>query len=427
MIIFRKNALKTISSTERLDESISITNSTSWLTIWSLLILAVVFVFWSIFASISSHVQSQGVFLPKNSYIVDVTALNNGVLSEINIITGQQVEKDQVIAKLSDKSLKNKLDHANKELETTRNLYNKVLAQITEERAKRETFLQQSLDQTKSNIKSAETEIKKRQKIFEKDLIAYKARDITESELLSHSAQLDRLKEHLSTLITNKNNELSNETRTSHQEDIRLDKLNQSVFNAEHNVEVFLNDISSTLIKSPVSGYVVEVKANENTYVNTQTPLVSLVYRDDKRPFIRSILDKKEYLAFLAYVNVFDGKKIKIGFAANVEVDSLDKNIYGVVKGEVVAVSEFPLSVASIASKLANRDLANLLTDNNPTYEVIVKLLANKDSANGLDWTSRKGMNVKKIDISSLGIANFTLEERRPITLAVPWLKSLLN
>ncbi len=437
MIIFRKNALGKLSSAEELDKSIFITNPATWITLWMIIILTVGFIIWSVLALVSSRVHSQGIFLPNNGRVVNVVTSQGETLDRIYVGVGDYVGKGDKVAKFSAATLEKRLKIAEKKLKLERKLYHKVVKQTKEERSERKINNNRHLKYIDSSISFLTKEIADSEQIFEENKAFYEDRSITQSALVSFRTNLHQLKNQLNSLILNRNELLSNESQIIHQEDIRLDKLEQVVNSLESDIELLKSSIEGTVVESPVAGLVIELKATQDEYVGPQTPLISIV---NHSPPPGSIISKdglgygelmkqnqQEDIEFLAYVDVFNGKKIKPGMKVNVEVGYLDRNSYGFVKGSVQSISDFPLSSAGIYAKLANKNLVNLFLQKGPAYEVSVKLLKKTDSKNGFDWTSEKGLNVKNIDVGSIGTAEFLLEEKRPISLAIPWIKSLFN
>ena len=95
---------------------------------------------------------------------------------------------------------------------------------------------------------------------------------------------------------------------------------------------------------------------------------------------------------------------------------------YGVLIAEVVSVSAFPASPRGMMLRLENEKLVEMLSQNGPPIKVRARLLKDPDSYNGFKWSSGQGAPVE-IQSGTMCQAEVVVEEQRPISLIIPYLK----
>jgi len=95
--MFRKAALDRLSSPERLDQMMSITNRRSWLALTGLGALVVVTLVWGIFGSVPTTVSGQGLIIRQGG-AYPIPALAVGQVTAVNVAVGDQVAQGQVVA-----------------------------------------------------------------------------------------------------------------------------------------------------------------------------------------------------------------------------------------------------------------------------------------------------------------------------------------
>ncbi len=435
MIIFRKNALNKISSAEELDKSIFIVNSTSWLVLLTIFIIAIIFVLWATFSSIKTEVKANGIFLPHHGIIVDVITNGSGKLKKINFNIGEHVKQGDIVAELSSDKLQEQFTIAKQRLATEQAFHQQVSGQISNERLLRNKKTKIQIAYINENIANLKKEIAISEKIYAENQKFYKEHLITETKLSNLFVALSQIKARLNNLVISKNDIFTQNNKIIHQESLRLSEILKNINSYNYKIELLKLDLQGLYIKSPEDGIITEIKVIQNTQVRVSQPVMSLVtggkYNMDENienpsdSLIAFNKKRNKSLRYLAYVDVINGKKVKHDTLVNIEVSYLNKNSYGMVQGRVRHVSEFPLSSAAIKAKLSNENLVTLFTKQGPVYEVFVELLYDENYR--LKWTSAKGYEVDSIDIGSLGFTNFIIKEVRPISLAIPWLKSVFD
>jgi HlyD family secretion protein len=102
--LFRQESLERLSSPERLDQLMYVADAKSWIPLSALGALALVALGWSIFGKIPVTVAGQGIVVfPRR--VVALQSVGVGQISSINIKVGDDLQKGQVVATLSQPDL----------------------------------------------------------------------------------------------------------------------------------------------------------------------------------------------------------------------------------------------------------------------------------------------------------------------------------
>ena len=106
--IYRKSALEKMSSPEQLDKAIVIVSPSFWLAMLGAAVIILAALLWSIFGTLPLNVSANGIFMNRSG-IHSVYSEMAGTVETIEIDTGLQVHKGEVIARLSSKESERRL------------------------------------------------------------------------------------------------------------------------------------------------------------------------------------------------------------------------------------------------------------------------------------------------------------------------------
>lgn len=95
-------------------------------------------------------------------------------------------------------------------------------------------------------------------------------------------------------------------------------------------------------------------------------------------------------VAFL-FVSPSEAAGLAPGMDVDLDVDSAPSAAFGVLRGKVQEVSQFPVSVAEVSGLLADDDLARQLMDGHPATVVQVELVEDSSTASGYRWSTKDG------------------------------------
>ena len=136
------------------------------------------------------------------------------------------------------------------------------------------------------------------------------------------------------------------------------------------------------------------------------------------------IEDPGTSLMALAYFQVRDGKKIRAGQRIQVAPSTVERERYGAIRGSVVRVSEYPVTTEAAANQIGDLELARGLLAGRNLIEVLVTLEPDPATPTGFSWTSGSGPSEVPITAGTTGEARATIEERAPISLVLPFLRT---
>lgn len=107
--IFREVSLKQLSSPEQLDQLIKVTSPKSWLALAAIGLLFIGLITWSFLGSIQTKLSGQGILL-NNAGVYALVAHSTGQVSDIRFKDGDLVKKGDVIARLEQPELVEKIN-----------------------------------------------------------------------------------------------------------------------------------------------------------------------------------------------------------------------------------------------------------------------------------------------------------------------------
>jgi len=196
----------------------------------------------------------------------------------------------------------------------------------------------------------------------------------------------------------------------------RLRDLNLKIGDAELKLTTLQKRLQiSRTVLSPVAGTVADIQAAVGSIINEGIPLVS-------------IASDGEGIDALIYMASQNGKRVKPGMTALIFPNTVEKEEFGGIQGEVISVSAFPTTAQAMLSYLQNQELVKSLTSTEHSTEapiaVRVHLLNDANTFSGLKWSSSKGPK-QLITPGTVVNANITIRKQAPITLVIPVLKQV--
>ncbi|WP_066384628.1 MULTISPECIES: NHLP bacteriocin system secretion protein [unclassified Anabaena] len=150
--LFREEALERLSSPERLDQLMNVVNPQAWLPLAGLGSLVAIAAIWSVVGRLPLTVSGQGVLLYPRS-VVQFQAPSDGTVVKLNIKSGDNVKKGDVIGIISQPSLQQQLQQEQKKLrelltqaQDSNSVLNKRLSSERANLIKQRVYLNASLE-----------------------------------------------------------------------------------------------------------------------------------------------------------------------------------------------------------------------------------------------------------------------------------------
>jgi HlyD family secretion protein len=426
--LFRKAALQRISSPEQLDQLITITTPAGWLALLAIGGFLVAAMFWSIYGSIPTHVQGSGIILRREG-MISVQVQHPGEITTLNIEVGEMVEQGQIIARLQQDELLERIRMAQLELKNLKTLFEEE--KKTEEETNRIKL--RELTQREENqylrIKSLESqlhtlnELKRHQqeKKAAHEKLAQEG-SATESKVLEAEHELVEIQQQIDAMQL-RVGEAKHQLHTIDLEVKQIEntrvinelRYSQHVEKARLEIRTLQNTFAeNSQIVSPDRGRVLEIPLKQGDLVRTGMTIL-----------LMERVTAESGLEVVAYFSPSTGKQLKKGMKAQVSPSTVKQEKYGFLKGTVADVDRYPSTFTDIMNTLQNESLARMLAADIAPIKVKVRLIADADTPSGYTWSSRKGPPLE-IDSGTLSFVTVIVEEQPPIALVVPILRKIL-
>ncbi len=467
--MFRKEALERLSSPEHLDRLMQVVRLKDWLPLTTFSILLFLIALWSIVGRIPIMVSGQGVLI-RPRRVVKFESSRTGQLKFLNVRNGQCIEKDYVLATIDPSDLKQQLQlqrnkHAQLQAQARESdrLWLQRMQQEKEELAGKTTSLQQrlrnalaltpllkekALNAIEQESQSVKQQLKdarelapvlgeiltRRKKLFTQGAISqdnvleaeqeYRSSVQIISQLKAQLKQLEvkeieaqqQFLENLSTI-----KEIQAQLQEFKTRSKRLEQENREAANQRKNeieevkrliarLEKQVADRSQIL--SPQAGCVLEITAQVGQFVNPGTRLGSI-----------EVQEKASKIVSINYFTVKDGKRIKPGMPIHITPDTVKRERFGGLVGQVIKVSPFPVTKEGASTLVGNPEvIENLIGQKGATLEAIAQLEPDSSTFSGYKWSSSQGPQLK-MSAGTTTQVWVKVEERAPITFILPILR----
>ena len=307
-----------------LEQSNKITNSITL----SILGLSGLTLFWLTFAKTDQIVISNGELQP-TSRIRSIKLPISGVVEEVYVKEGDLVKKDEKLLKIDD----------GLNIEIKKNLINKISLKEEELKLKKSELensiliLKNEINEINSILLIEKDNLEKFSSVYEEGAISKIDYDAQKIKVLNYFNDLNN-KEILTEV---KKSELSQEIKF----------IQDNLLNYKNQLEEIQENLKYSLIKSPIAGYVYEIKAKDKGFVI-----------DSNQDILKIV--PEENLEAVIFINSKDIGFVVAGQDVELSIDSYPSSDFGGVDGIIRFIS-------ANSRKIDNRD-SNLF------YEAKVKL-----------------------------------------------------
>ena len=187
-----------------------------------------------------------------------------------------------------------------------------------------------------------------------------------------------------------------------------------SIQEVKHNIAKLERQLEfNQQIKSPYSGCILELTANNSSVLNSGDRLGSI-----------KIDDGSNSLSSVAYFPVGDGKRIRAGMKIFITPDTVRREQFGGIVGTVTQVSTFPITKQGTTNLVGNSEVVEeLISKVGSVIAVQAKLQPNSSTPSGYEWSSSRGPKNLQITSGTTTIARVTIEKQAPIALVLPILR----
>ena len=410
MTIFRDEALKKLSSPERLDEAMEAASPMYWVGYVALTLVVVAGILWGIFGSVPTRVAAEGILLKEGSEVYSASAAGEGEIVSLAVGLGERVSAGQVVAELDQAEAERRRETLTLRLAEARDALADRLAERERERelyreltAKRRAAIEAKIANAQARIASLEELAANLRDLFDKGYAQSTAVLEREQALIAAQESVTDLRNKLVEI----EEDVFENTETWRR---RIDEERDEIRRYTDELE----DLTTRLegertVNAPVAGIVTEIAAGLGDVVAPGTSVVRIV-------------TEAQEMDALLFVSSREGKLVAPGFVVNIEPSTARKEEYGTIRARVRTVSPLPVSSQAIGSLLHNDTLVRTFTSGGAP--VMIRAEIEAAGPDRFAWTGGGGPAFT-IEAGTLASATITVRRQRPASLVLPFLKSL--
>jgi HlyD family secretion protein len=468
--LFRQESLERLSSPERLDQLMYVADAKSWIPLSALGALALVALGWSIFGKIPVTVAGQGIVVfPRR--VVALQSVGVGQISSINIKVGDDLQKGQVVATLSQPDLlkqlqieKQQLKELQEQDQSSTQLQNRQSDLQVESIQQQRRSLQKNISEVNiliptlrekgvtaillqrqaleerliqlNNLSPAlEDRLKTRQDLLDRGIITGDQVLQARQEYLQNLSTIADLKAQLKQLDSqeadaqrqylqnlNSIDDFESKLKDLDSQEARLrQQIQDGSFSRSNQIQQVKSRIArleqqiidNTNVKSEYDGRVLEMTATSGQVVNSGTRLASI-----------DLPEQSKKLIAVAYFPDQIGRQVLTGMNVQITPSQVKREQFGGIVGKVKVVSPYIPTIQGVNALIGSEEATRLLLPNGSAkVEVFIELEEDSNTRSGYKWSSSKGPDIS-LESGTLSTVQVLVEERAPITYILPFLRS---
>ncbi len=411
--IFRKTSLERLSSPEQLDTIMRITDAKRWLAITGVFLILGVAIIWGYEGTIDTKVNGSGVIVRAGT-VLNVVASGSGQVSSISVNLGDRVKADQVVAKVSDPEMTEKIRLAQDALneaksERERNLLLRQQgAQLQMDALTRdESNAQRQIQELGEQGKIASEQISVDNQLLGKGLITRQQTLQDQQKLVEINGQIESLRAKIKQIEADQYTAKTNPQQLDEEMQSRIAELERNLAGLENQMAI------QSVVESPYDGQVIEMKAVPGSLVSAGSPILS-------------IQPEGNNLEVLVYLPSLQAKSVQAGMAAEISPSTVKREEFGFIRGKVVYAGEFPATFDALMRNFQNETLVRSIMAAGPVTELRVSMQRDPASASGYLWSSSRGPDVA-ITSGTLCTVEVITRRQPPVSLLFPFVKGKLG
>lgn len=399
---------------EQLNRALHLTSPSTWIALAVLALCVVTIVGWGILGRLSFYAQGMGVILMQRGVVFDIAATSTGTVSAIHVKVGQQVAKGDLLFTIQQDELAARRQAAFQALKQQQDALAAYQASSQADVARRKANLEQQLQSTQSSLKDAQSNFAQLQDIYA-GLQQELQRGYTTRPQVQ--AAFDRMTAVQSSIRDMNDRMGSLQTQQIEFEDEvarTLADLRTKVISAQgalQDLDVQLE--FGGLIRSPSRGFVTEISTQPNAIVSASSQLAV-------------VETGEEDLVVHAYLPISGGKRVSVGMEAQISPTSVERDIYGSLRGRVTSVSALPVTRQGLMNVIGDDALVSQLMAAGAPIEVQLSLESDPSTPSRLKWTSSSGPPLR-ITPGTTAQAMIMVQRERPVALVIPLAQTWLS
>ena len=402
---FRSEAVDELSSPEQLDEAIQVTSSMSWLAVTILLFILGATLFWSLFGTVRTRIQGDGMITYQDARHIDIVSRHEGYLAELLVRDGDQVARGDIVARIENDIMTQRYEHAvgklqeiQREIETLERERDADINELTRVAEEKRSYLSSGLSSGEALVEMLQKRIRD-MKTGGGELLQLR------QQALRAAQDLDRARGELAQLDVMQNERISVWRKTLLQANQRLARQQVETIKMAAELETALT------VRAVADGKIVEVLAGVGTFLPSNTGIYKMTNQ----------------VSGLYAITFFSGdaaELIEPGMQAQVSLSTISQEEFGSLRGVVRDVSRFRLSSDALMTLLGNRQLVEQFSRLGAPLAVEVDLLKGSDGL--YEWTTSQSPPFE-MEPGMLVRVSISILEQRPITILIPALRGILD
>lgn len=410
--LFRKEALERLSSPERLDLLMQVVSPKGWIALACLGVGILLVILWSVIGRLPVTVNAKAVFARPHE-VASLQATGGGRVRELKVRAGDTVKAGDVLAVLEQPELAEQLAQQRArlaELERQQASLGELQASFAEQTlralAQQRENVQQLIREAKALDPVLDQRLAENRRLNQLRAVPVDAALAAEQAYLQNRNRIAELEAQLKELQSKETSVVQQrlEAETQRANQLRQERANEALLSLQLQQQ--------GRVISQRAGTILEVAVAVGDVIAPGTRIASLARGEGQGS-----------LMGVVYFPVSDGKKVQPGMRLQLTPDTVKRERFGGVTGQVVSVSSFPVTEQALLNTLGNAELARAFASSGPLIEVIAEL--DRDTANpsGYKWSSSRGPSLS-VTAGTTAAARVTVEEVPPIVLAFAILRS---
>lgn len=382
--IFRREAIESMASPDRLDQPLKLVRPANWLF---LAVGAAVILFalvWGLVARVPVQASGQGILIGSDG-IAEIASQYEGRVIELAVAPGQRVAAGDVVARLSRRTRDREIEGARQELAAAidsaaagESAYRATDASLARSEREASASLATRIAETQRQLSAREETLTNLRRLVDQNAA-------TREELNGVIALRDDLRAELRRLQQERADLGLTASRRAIDRSTQRLAADQLVAQRRRELAQLVAQAGDEeVLSSPVAGQVLELRASAGDVIGPGVTVAAIDSRGQAR-------GAGGGLEAVIYAQPAAGKRIAPGMAVELVPSTAEREIYGFIRGKVLSVAAYPASRAAMQRVLRNEQLAGELAASGAPIEVRVRLMPAAGNASGYDWSSSAG------------------------------------
>jgi HlyD family secretion protein len=343
-----------------------------------------------------------------------VVTAGSGLVTGINVNLGDRVKADQVVARVSDPELLEKIRLARSAVEEARSERERNLSSRqqgahlqVEALTRDQANAQREIQELGEQVKIATEQIGVDNQLLSKGLITRQQTLQDQQKLVEIKGQIETRRAKIKRIEADQFTARTDPERFDEDMKARIAELERNLADLENQMAI------QSSVASPYDGQVIEMKAVPGSLVTAGSPVLS-------------IQPQGNTLEVLVYLPSLQAKAVQPGMEAEISPSTVKREEFGFIRGNVVYAGEFPASSDALMRNFQNETLVRSIMGGGPVTELRVTLERDPMTLGGYKWSSSRGPAIT-ISSGTLCTVQVITRQQPPVSLLFPFFKGKLG